>query len=59
MNKSVTEQIHDWLSAEKDKFNDIVFGEINFIIQNGKVLRRKNIDCCNVEDIKIGGTTCE
>jgi len=56
MTKSITNQIKDWLSAEEDKFNDILYGEINFIIQDGKVLRRRNIDNRNWEDVKIGGT---
>jgi len=56
MTKSITNQIKDWLSAEEDKFNDILYGEINFIIQDGKVLRRKNIETKSWEDVKVGGT---
>lgn len=53
---TITEQIHKRIDEEEELFNKILYGEITFIIQDGIVLRRKNIDTKNYDNIKIGGT---
>jgi len=42
--KTITEQIHQRLDEEEYEFNKIRYGRITFIIQDGKVLDRENLD---------------
>lgn len=53
---TIVEQIHIRVDEEKGLFNKILYGEITFIIQDGIILRRKNIDTKNYDNIKIGGS---
>ena len=50
--KTIVEQINKRLEDKKDKFNEIKYGRITFVIQDGIVLRRENLDTENYDDIK-------